>query len=62
MDPPRAGSTPEFLAGAAALAPERIVYISCNPATPVSYTHLRAAGGERRRFLVNRKTGYRENP
>lgn len=33
MDPPRAGSTPEFLAGAAALAPERIVYISCNPAT-----------------------------
>ena len=33
MDPPRAGSTPEFLAAAAQLAPERIVYISCNPAT-----------------------------
>ncbi|MEC4271783.1 23S rRNA (uracil(1939)-C(5))-methyltransferase RlmD [Adlercreutzia sp. R25] len=33
MDPPRAGSTPEFLAAAASLAPERIVYISCNPAT-----------------------------
>lgn len=33
MDPPRAGSTPEFLEAAAALAPERIVYISCNPAT-----------------------------
>lgn len=33
MDPPRAGSTPEFLAAAAALAPRRIVYISCNPIT-----------------------------
>lgn len=33
MDPPRSGSTPEFLAAAAALAPERIVYISCNPQT-----------------------------
>ena len=35
MDPPRAGSTPEFLAAAAALAPRRIVYISCNPVTQV---------------------------
>lgn len=33
MDPPRAGSTPAFLHAACALAPERIVYISCNPAT-----------------------------
>ena len=33
LDPPRAGSTPEFLAAAAALAPRRIVYISCNPVT-----------------------------
>lgn len=33
MDPPRAGSTEEFLRAAAALAPERIVYISCNPET-----------------------------
>ena len=33
MDPPRAGSTPEFLAGAAALAPRRIVYVSCNVVT-----------------------------
>ena len=30
MDPPRAGSTPEFLAGAAALGPRLIVYVSCN--------------------------------
>lgn len=33
MDPPRAGSTPEFLAAAASLGPRRIVYISCNPTT-----------------------------
>ena len=33
MDPPRAGSTPEFLSGAANLAPERIVYVSCNIVT-----------------------------
>ena len=33
LDPPRAGSTPEFLAAAAAMNPRRIVYISCNPAT-----------------------------
>lgn len=33
MDPPRAGSTPEFLEAAAALTPQRIVYISCNPET-----------------------------
>ena len=33
MDPPRAGSTPEFLVGAAGLAPERIAYVSCNIVT-----------------------------
>lgn len=33
MDPPRAGSTERFLDAAARLAPSRIVYISCNPAT-----------------------------
>lgn len=33
MDPPRAGSTPEFLRGVVALAPERVVYVSCNPET-----------------------------
>ena len=30
MDPPRAGSTEEFLLGVAALAPKRVVYVSCN--------------------------------
>ena len=35
MDPPRAGSSPEFLDAAVQLAPSRIVYISCNPRTQV---------------------------
>lgn len=35
MDPPRAGSTEKFLTAAAQLAPNRIVYISCNPETQV---------------------------
>ena len=35
MDPPRAGSTPEFLDAVARLAPDRVVYVSCNPATQV---------------------------
>ena len=35
MDPPRAGSTEAFLDALAQLAPERVVYISCNPATQV---------------------------
>lgn len=33
LDPPRAGSTSKFLEAASAMAPERIVYISCNPKT-----------------------------
>ena len=33
MDPPRAGSTPEFLSAVAQLGPERVVYVSCNVVT-----------------------------
>lgn len=33
MDPPRAGSSREFLSCAVTLNPEKIVYISCNPET-----------------------------
>ena len=33
IDPPRAGSTPEFLDAAMSLAPRSIMYISCNPQT-----------------------------
>ncbi len=33
MDPPRSGSTEEFMASAVSMSPGRIVYISCNPET-----------------------------
>ncbi len=33
MDPPRAGSTVSFMKSVCTLAPEKIVYISCNPET-----------------------------
>lgn len=33
LDPPRAGSTPEFLKAVSAMRPEKIVYVSCNPET-----------------------------
>ncbi|MEC4184396.1 23S rRNA (uracil(1939)-C(5))-methyltransferase RlmD [Adlercreutzia sp. R21] len=45
MDPPRAGSTHEFLRAACALAPERIVYISCNPHTQARDVRHLVEGG-----------------
>lgn len=33
MDPPRAGSSPEFLHSVVKLQPEKVVYVSCNPET-----------------------------
>ena len=33
MDPPRAGSDEAFLSSLVTLAPEKVVYISCNPVT-----------------------------
>lgn len=35
MDPPRTGSSVEFIDALAGLAPSRVVYISCNPETQV---------------------------
>lgn len=47
MDPPRAGSTHDFLAGVAELAPERVAYVSCNVTT------------QARDLRVLREKGYR---
>ena len=33
LDPPRAGSTEKFLSSCLRAAPERIVYVSCDPET-----------------------------
>jgi 23S rRNA (uracil1939-C5)-methyltransferase len=35
LDPPRSGSTPEFLKASLALKPEKIIYVSCEPTTLV---------------------------
>ena len=45
IDPPRAGSTPEFLEAACALKPRRITYISCNPVTQERDLHQLLGGG-----------------
>ncbi len=47
LDPPRAGSTPAFIEAACAMAPRRIVYISCNPHTQERDLRLFAQGGYR---------------
>jgi 23S rRNA (uracil1939-C5)-methyltransferase len=33
MDPPRSGSTKEFIDSVKKTSPDRVVYISCNPET-----------------------------
>ena len=33
LDPPRSGSTPEFLNSILSLKPKKVVYISCEPST-----------------------------
>ncbi len=44
IDPPRKGCTPEFIAQLVAYGPQRIVYVSCDPATQVrDYKLLREA-------------------
>ncbi len=44
-DPPRAGCSPKFLKSLLTLAPERVVYISCNPETLARDLHTLRAGG-----------------
>lgn len=45
MDPPRSGSTPEFLKSLLEIRPERVVYISCNPETQVRDLKVLIKGG-----------------
>jgi 23S rRNA (uracil1939-C5)-methyltransferase/tRNA (uracil-5-)-methyltransferase len=45
IDPPRKGCSPEFLAQLVAFGPQRLVYVSCDPATQVrDYKILRESG------------------
>lgn len=45
MDPPRSGSTPEFLESLIKIKPSRIVYISCNPETQARDLRVLLDGG-----------------
>lgn len=51
MDPPRAGSSPAFLRAALKLAPQRIVYISCNPETQSRDLAVLTKGGYKVRAI-----------
>ena len=50
-DPPRAGCSPQFLRSLLTLAPERIVYISCNPETLARDLYTLTKGGYRARKI-----------
>ena len=45
MDPPRSGSTPEFLNSLLKIKPDRIVYISCGPDTQARDVKVLVKGG-----------------
>ncbi len=45
IDPPRKGSTPEFIEQLLAFGPARLVYVSCNPATQVRDLKMLTGGG-----------------
>ncbi len=52
MDPPRSGSTEEFLQAALQMGPEKIVYISCNPETLGRDLEILTKGGYRMKRAV----------
>ncbi|MDE8690072.1 23S rRNA (uracil(1939)-C(5))-methyltransferase RlmD [Faecalibacterium sp. DFI.5.82] len=47
MDPPREGSTPQFIESVVRMAPKRVVYVSCNPETMARDLALLTAKGYR---------------
>ena len=47
VDPPRRGCDPAFLDDLFAFAPERVIYVSCNPATQMRDLNALAEGGYR---------------
>ena len=47
MDPPRAGSSTAFLSALLQMAPNKIVYVSCNPETLARDAAVLVAGGYR---------------
>ncbi len=51
LDPPRDGCGEGVLEGVAAMRPERIVYVSCNPATQARDIRLLAGRGYGLRLL-----------
>lgn len=48
LDPPRSGSTEAFMKGICKLAPNRIIYISCNPTTQIRDLDVLRYGGHYR--------------
>lgn len=60
MDPPRSGSTEEFLDAVLRLGPARIVYISCNPEKLARDLKYLTSGGKQQKEKVKpeRKSGY----
>jgi 23S rRNA (uracil-5-)-methyltransferase RumA len=47
LDPPRAGSTPDFLESVSLLAPQRVIYVSCNVKTQLRDLDILRARGYR---------------
>lgn len=47
LNPPRVGAGPDIMSGIAGLGPERVVYVSCNPATLARDLAYLCAGGYR---------------
>ena len=45
MDPPRSGSTPDFIKSVFKLKPRKVVYISCDPSTQVRDVKMFMKGG-----------------